>query len=59
YTGVNSNSDIVISVMAFLLLGMTIAFLEKIECGNSIYGYCRHCLFGGGDFTCAVALVGN
>lgn len=31
YTGVNSNSDIVISVMAFLLLGMTIAFWKKLS----------------------------
>lgn len=31
YTGVNSNSDIVISGMAFLLLGMTIAFWKKLS----------------------------
>ncbi|WP_195556323.1 hypothetical protein [Weissella cibaria] len=31
YTGVNSNSDIVISIMAFLLLGMTIAFWKKLS----------------------------
>lgn len=31
YTGVNSNSDIVISVMAFLLLSMTIAFWKKMS----------------------------
>lgn len=31
YTGVNSNSDIVISVMAFLLLGMTIVFWKKLS----------------------------
>ncbi len=31
YTGVDSNSDIVISIMAFLLLGMTIAFWNKLS----------------------------